>query len=795
MQQLLISSSGSAIAFTVTSNQTWLTASIGSGNTGSIGSLNAIVNPNGLSPNTYQGTLTFTPTPGVVQTVNVTLIVTDTGAITASPATLSFSALYQGATPAQQPVNIAAVAGTAVFTVASDSPWLTASAAGGTTPAQIMVTATPGTMAPNTYTGHITATSGTFTAQVTVTFKVVPLTLTVSPPQVTFNSAACGSGSLTQTLQLTSNGAAIDYTVASSAPWLSVSPAGGNSTANPIVSVTFNSALLPASTSPNGTVTFTPAGESPISIPVTVNLAGGPIDLSTGELDYLAVYGINPPSQSISATDVCGNASIQLTSDMQWIAVTQVAGSTPTKAAVAVNVAGLAPGTYSGHVVANTNPGGAPVEALVKVLVQSATVTSNPPALQIAVPGCGSTATVSYQINTNGGAITFAALSNVPWLVPTPVTGVVQPGGTLTATVNASGMAAGTYTGLLTFTQTGAPQLLIPLSLTVGATNALAITPASFNFSAPSGTTATTQILTVGGACGTPTFTVTTDQPWLTAATTIPGQIVVTASAATLGQGTVMGNVIVTAPGATNSPISIPVTFVVGPPAAVITAVVNAASMQGGPLAGGTLFTVFGSNLAGGTSPMGMPPYPTTLGDVSMTMGGLPVPLLYVSPTQINAQVPYELTQGTAQLIASINGTALAPFPIQITNVSPGLFILPNTQGHAAVENQDFSVNTPGNPVTAGGVIFAYFTGQGALNNPVADGAAAPANPLATALATASATIGGQPAMAIFTGMTPGYAGLAQMNISVPNLAPGNYPLILAVGGVLTNSGIVNVGQ
>jgi len=181
--------------------------------------------------------------------------------------------------------------------------------------------------------------------------------------------------------------------------------------------------------------------------------------------------------------------------------------------------------------------------------------------------------------------------------------------------------------------------------------------------------------------------------------------------------------------------------------------------------------------------------------NISMTMNSIPVPILYVSPTQINAQVPYELTSGTAQLNVVVNGTPLAPFPVTIAGVSPGLFILPNTGGHAAVENQDYTVNTPQNPVKAGGVIFAYFTGQGPLDYPVADGAAALSNPVSRALAYASATIGGQTAGVIFTGMTPGFAGLTQMNLLVPKLAPGTYPLVLTVGGVQANAGNVNVGQ
>jgi hypothetical protein len=75
-QAVNVSSSSGPIGFTVSSNQPWLTTNIGSGSTSTVSGVNAIVNPAGLAPSTYQGTLTFTPSTGSVQTVSVTLTVT-----------------------------------------------------------------------------------------------------------------------------------------------------------------------------------------------------------------------------------------------------------------------------------------------------------------------------------------------------------------------------------------------------------------------------------------------------------------------------------------------------------------------------------------------------------------------------------------------------------------------------------------------------------------------------------------------------------------------------------------------
>ena len=90
-------------------------------------------------------------------------------------------------------------------------------------------------------------------------------------------------------------------------------------------------------------------------------------------------------------------------------------------------------------------------------------------------------------------------------------------------------------------------------------------------------------------------------------------------------------------------------------------------------------------------------------------------------------------------------------------------------------------------------MITVYLTGQGAVNNPVTDGDATPSSPLATATATATATIGFQNAPIKFLGLSPGFVGLAQANIEVPNLPTGDYPLVLNVGGFVSPSAMVSV--
>jgi adhesin/invasin len=81
----------------------------------------------------------------------------------------------------------------------------------------------------------------------------------------------------------------------------------------------------------------------------------------------------------------------------------------------------------------------------------------------------------------------------------------------------------------------------------------------------------------------------------------------------------------------------------------------------------------------------------------------------------------------------------------------------------------------------------------GAVDPPVASGAAAPLDSVSTATASVTATVGGQPATVIFAGLAPGFAGLYQVNLIVPQLAPGSYPVQIAAGSVTSNQATITV--
>ena len=97
------------------------------------------------------------------------------------------------------------------------------------------------------------------------------------------------------------------------------------------------------------------------------------------------------------------------------------------------------------------------------------------------------------------------------------------------------------------------------------------------------------------------------------------------------------------------------------------------------------------------------------------------------------------------------------------------------------------------NGVSPGGFAVLYFTGEGQLDNPVSAGSAAPAQPLARTLGKTEVTIGGISCQVAYSGLTPGFVGLAQANVEVPKLPPGDYSVVLKVADVAAKEGAITI--
>ncbi len=210
-------------------------------------------------------------------------------------------------------------------------------------------------------------------------------------------------------------------------------------------------------------------------------------------------------------------------------------------------------------------------------------------------------------------------------------------------------------------------------------------------------------------------------------------------------------------------------------------AATGAANFDPQAIAPGGLISVFGSGLSAVTVSASEVPLPISLADVAVTIGGLRCPLLYVSPGQINVQVPYEVPAGPAKLIVTAQGAASAPLSINILEDAPAIFGIASKATSA--------------PLTPGSYISVYVTGLGPMTSQVATGSAAPAGAVITAALPVTATIGGVPATVQFAGLAPGYPGVGQVNLQIPQLAPGTYPVVISVNGSSSNIATVVIGN
>ncbi|MEO7145925.1 MAG: hypothetical protein ABI165_20725 [Bryobacteraceae bacterium] len=220
-------------------------------------------------------------------------------------------------------------------------------------------------------------------------------------------------------------------------------------------------------------------------------------------------------------------------------------------------------------------------------------------------------------------------------------------------------------------------------------------------------------------------------------------------------------------------------------------AAVNAASYFNLGLTPGMLATLaplggaFGTQTANFNSLPNPLPIPTALGDIQILVNGTPAPLLYVSPNQINFQVPMATPapgQADIQVMSQSTGQIYGDSPIQMNTSAPAFFTV-NGQGtgQIAAINQDNTLNSASNPAPRGSVIALYGTGQGFLSGAPADGN--PADGAVPDGVPIQVIINGpgfvDPSNIQYFGLAPGFVGVWQLNVTIPaNVPPGNQILV-----------------
>jgi len=221
-----------------------------------------------------------------------------------------------------------------------------------------------------------------------------------------------------------------------------------------------------------------------------------------------------------------------------------------------------------------------------------------------------------------------------------------------------------------------------------------------------------------------------------------------------------------------------------------ITSVVNAADGTK-PVAPGGLISVYGTQMAPVNLATKEVPLPTALADSCLTVNGVPVPVLFVSSTQINGQLPFNV-DGNAQMTLRTPGGISDNFNFSIQPAAPSIFRTgtagPET-GLATITRADNGqLVTPTNPLHYGDSITIWATGLGRTNPPIDSGMPAPSDPLPTAIISPTVMLGGMPLRVDYAGLVPGSVGVYQINATVPNGVPQglDIPLVVNQGGAST---------
>jgi len=381
------------------------------------------------------------------------------------------------------------------------------------------------------------------------------------------------------------------------------------------------------------------------------------------------------------------------------------------------------------------------------------------------------------------------------------------------------GMTEGTYNGAIVTKDSrfAADNRNVPVSLRVTSQPIAAPVQTSLRFRIAQNTGVHVQALAFSNrGLGTLNLTgassaASSGGAWLSAET-VSGAVTVRADSASLAPGIYKGEVNVTSNGA-NSPLRIPVECEVIPqsaPSISYQGVVNNADFDpDDPVAQGGIAAVFGEQLAFGPLRQASSlPLPTELGGVRVFVNDRPAPIFFTSYNQINFQIPYDAQPSlTAQVRVEREGQRGNTVTKWLVPSAPR--ILPLTGLYGVVVNSDGTFPVPrslgipnSRPARAGDALTFYALGLGQTSPPIADGAAAPSqeplarvpSPFAKVLFGALALPTGVPADVLYVGLTPGFAGLYQFHVVVPEgVTPGDVPVRLQLETVASNYVLVTI--
>lgn len=234
---------------------------------------------------------------------------------------------------------------------------------------------------------------------------------------------------------------------------------------------------------------------------------------------------------------------------------------------------------------------------------------------------------------------------------------------------------------------------------------------------------------------------------------------------------------------------------------------VSAASFAAGALASETIAALFGAGLASDTQSATALPLPTTLGNVQVRVRDAAgtertAPLFFVSPAQINFQVPQGASTGGATISVLLNGSAVGQGALMIETVAPALFTA-NASGSGVPAAVAYRIKADGTQTTEAVAQYNQTTGRfeaipldlGATNDQLYLVVFGTGFRNRSALSGVTATLGGVNAEVSFAGAQGNLTGVDQANIRIPRslAGRGNVELIFSMDGKTANTVMLNI--
>jgi uncharacterized protein (TIGR03437 family) len=234
-------------------------------------------------------------------------------------------------------------------------------------------------------------------------------------------------------------------------------------------------------------------------------------------------------------------------------------------------------------------------------------------------------------------------------------------------------------------------------------------------------------------------------------------------------------------------------------PTIAIGGVRDAAQGKTTTIAPGSYAAIYGSGLSDVAGAETTATLPLTLDGVTVSFdvpsAGISVPgqLVYVSPAQVNVQVPWELQgQTSVQMKVTLYeyeyGNVVT---VPLADTAPAFF--ETSAGNvAALIASTYTFVTPGNPVARGTKVQLYANGLGPVNNQPASGSPAPSTKSANTKSLPTVTIGGQSAVVSYCGLVPGTPGLYEVDVTAPAsiASAGAQTVSLTIAGQTATSSI-----